>query len=60
MPWCPSDPSLGTGVFLTNVFDQVGTFVMMALGLNIVVGFAGLRTQATLRFFAIGGMSPVY
>lgn len=42
------------GLFLTNVVDQVGTFVMMALGLNIVVGFAGLLDLGYVAFFAIG------
>ncbi len=42
------------GVFLTNVVDQVGTFILMALGLNIVVGFAGLLDLGYVAFFAIG------
>jgi branched-chain amino acid transport system permease protein len=42
------------GIFLTNVVDQVGIFIMMALGLNIVVGFAGLLDLGYVAFFAIG------
>lgn len=42
------------GVFLTNVMDQVGVFILMALGLNIVVGFAGLLDLGYVAFFAIG------
>lgn len=42
------------GVFLTNVLDQVGVFILMALGLNIVVGFAGLLDLGYVAFFAIG------
>ncbi len=42
------------GVFLTDVLDQVGIFVLMALGLNIVVGFAGLLDLGYVAFFAIG------
>ncbi len=42
------------GIFLTNVVDQVGTFIMMALGLNIVVGFAGLLDLGYVAFFAFG------
>lgn len=42
------------GIFLTNVMDQVGIFVLMALGLNIVVGFAGLLDLGYVAFFAIG------
>ncbi len=42
------------GIFLTDVMDQVGIFVLMALGLNIVVGFAGLLDLGYVAFFAIG------
>lgn len=42
------------GQFLTNVVDQVLTFALMALGLNIVVGFAGLLDLGYVAFFAIG------
>ena len=42
------------GIFLINVVDQVGTFIMMALGLNIVVGFAGLLDLGYVAFFAVG------
>lgn len=42
------------GIFLINVVDQVGTFILMALGLNIVVGFAGLLDLGYVAFFAFG------
>jgi len=42
------------GIFLTNVMAQVGTFALMALGLNIVVGFAGLLDLGYVAFFAVG------
>ena len=42
------------GTFLTNVVDQVLTFALMALGLNIVVGFVGLLDLGYVAFFAIG------
>ncbi len=42
------------GVYLTEVLDIVGTFVLMGLGLNIVVGFAGLLDLGYVAFFAIG------
>ncbi|CUS03299.2 Leucine/isoleucine/valine transporter permease subunit [Candidatus Promineifilum breve] len=42
------------GIFLINVVDQVGTFILMALGLNIVVGFAGLLDLGYVAFFAVG------
>lgn len=42
------------GVFLTDVLDRVGIFILMALGLNIVVGFAGLLDLGYVAFYAIG------
>ncbi len=42
------------GTYLTEVLDIVGTFVLMGLGLNIVVGFAGLLDLGYVAFFAIG------
>ncbi|HMT22607.1 MAG TPA: branched-chain amino acid ABC transporter permease, partial [Promineifilum sp.] len=42
------------GQYLSNVVDQVLTFALMALGLNIVVGFAGLLDLGYVAFFAIG------
>ena len=42
------------GVYLTNVVDTVGIFVIMGLGLNIVVGFAGLLDLGYVAFYAIG------
>jgi branched-chain amino acid transport system permease protein len=42
------------GTYLTEVLDIVGTFILMGLGLNIVVGFAGLLDLGYVAFFAIG------
>ncbi|MGW8318328.1 MAG: branched-chain amino acid ABC transporter permease [Candidatus Promineifilaceae bacterium] len=42
------------GVYLSEVLDVVGIFVLMGLGLNIVVGFAGLLDLGYVAFFAIG------
>jgi branched-chain amino acid transport system permease protein len=42
------------GSFLSNVLDFVGIFLLMALGLNIVVGFAGLLDLGYVAFFAVG------
>ena len=42
------------GTFLTEVIDNVGLFILMGLGLNIVVGFAGLLDLGYVAFFAIG------
>ncbi|MCP5100321.1 MAG: leucine/isoleucine/valine transporter permease subunit, partial [Chloroflexi bacterium] len=42
------------GTYLTEVIDNVGLFILMGLGLNIVVGFAGLLDLGYVAFFAIG------
>jgi branched-chain amino acid transport system permease protein len=42
------------GLYLTEVLDVVGIFIIMGLGLNIVVGFAGLLDLGYVAFFAIG------
>lgn len=42
------------GSILSNVSNQVGLFILMGLGLNIVVGFAGLLDLGYVAFFAIG------
>jgi branched-chain amino acid transport system permease protein len=35
--------------------QEVGVFVLLALGLNVVVGFAGLLDLGYIAFFAVGG-----
>lgn len=42
------------GSILSNVFNIVGLFILMGLGLNIVVGFAGLLDLGYVAFYAIG------
>jgi branched-chain amino acid transport system permease protein len=42
------------GTFLSGVLNTAGIFLMMALGLNIVVGFAGLLDLGYVAFFAVG------
>jgi branched-chain amino acid transport system permease protein len=42
------------GSYLSEVSNQVGLFILMGLGLNIVVGFAGLLDLGYVAFFAIG------
>jgi len=47
LPWV-------VGLFFSEVLVNVGLFVLMALGLNIVVGFAGLLDLGYVAFYAIG------
>jgi branched-chain amino acid transport system permease protein len=42
------------GLFLSQVFAIVGLYVLLGLGLNIVVGYAGLLDLGYVAFFAIG------
>jgi branched-chain amino acid transport system permease protein len=42
------------GAYPSEVMNEVGRFLLMGLGLNIVVGFAGLLDLGYVAFFAIG------
>ncbi len=42
------------GPYFSEIFDNVGIYILMGLGLNIVVGFAGLLDLGYVAFYAIG------
>lgn len=42
------------GLYITDVLDTVGIYLIMGLGLNIVVGFAGMLDLGYVAFWAIG------
>ncbi len=44
------------GLFYTEILDTTGLFIMMGLGLNIVVGFAGLLDPGLCRFLRHWGL----
>ena len=46
-------------LFMTRIMALVGLYVVLALGLNIVVGFAGLLDLGYIAFYAIGAYSGV-
>jgi branched-chain amino acid transport system permease protein len=55
-------PASGIGSFMTPrsdwatvLFYPVGVYVALAIGLNVVVGYAGLLDLGYVAFFAIGG-----
>jgi len=51
-------PVLGTiNAYYLEIVIQVGIFVALALGLNIVVGLAGLLDLGYVAFFAVGAYS---
>lgn len=41
----------------TILFNPIGVYILLAIGLNIVVGLAGLLDLGYVAFFAIGGYS---
>jgi branched-chain amino acid transport system permease protein len=43
--------------YLFRVLDQAGIYILLALGLNIVVGYAGLLDLGYVAFYAIGAYS---
>ena len=59
-PWWPKVPGIGWLVntpgtqFSTVLNDQVIIFVLVALGLNVVVGLAGLLDLGYVGFYAVG------
>ncbi len=42
------------GTYLSEVMNNIGIYILMGMGLNIVVGFAGLLDLGYVAFFAIG------
>ncbi len=42
------------GQYITSVFDLVGLYVIMGIGLNVIVGYAGLLNLGYVAFFALG------
>ncbi|MCL5429569.1 MAG: leucine/isoleucine/valine transporter permease subunit [Chloroflexi bacterium] len=42
------------GIYLSDVANTVGLYILMGLGLNIVVGYAGLLDLGYVAFFALG------
>jgi branched-chain amino acid transport system permease protein len=42
------------GPYPAEILDTVGIYILMGLGLNIVVGFAGLLDLGYVAFFALG------
>ena len=53
-------PQTLSGFWQGVLVDQIGIFVLLALGLNVVVGFAGLLDLGYAAFFAIGAYTTAY
>jgi len=43
-----------------RIYSITGIFVMLALGLNVVAGFAGLLDLSYVAFFGIGGYTYAF
>jgi len=43
--------------YMFRVLDQAGIYILLALGLNVVVGYAGLLDLGYVAFYAIGAYS---
>ena len=53
-------PHLLSNFWQEVVVDQIGVYVLLAVGLNVVVGFAGLLDLGYIAFYAIGAYSSAY
>jgi branched-chain amino acid transport system permease protein len=50
----------GSGDFLISVVADAGVYILLAIGLNVVVGFAGLLDLGYAAFFAIGAYTYAF
>ena len=50
----------GSGSFLISQAADAGVYVLLAIGLNVVVGFAGLLDLGYAAFFAIGAYTYAF
>jgi len=53
-------PHLMPNDYWLRIHTMTGLFVMLALGLNVVAGFAGLLDLAYVAFFGIGGYTYAF
>jgi branched-chain amino acid transport system permease protein len=58
-PWIGNFMSPGSD-WTTVLIYPIGTYILLAVGLNVVVGQAGLLDLGFVAFFAIGGYSVAY
>jgi ABC-type branched-subunit amino acid transport system permease subunit len=53
-------PPTLTGYWQQVLVSQIGVYVLLALGLNVVVGWAGLLDLGYIAFYAIGSYTTAY
>jgi branched-chain amino acid transport system permease protein len=49
-----------SGYWQEVVVDQIGIYVLLAMGLNVVVGYAGLLDLGYIAFYAIGAYATAF
>ena len=53
-------PPTATTFWQTVLVTEIGTYVLLAVGLNVVVGWAGLLDLGFIAFYAIGSYTTAY
>ena len=53
-------PLLLNGYWQGVIVESIGIYALLAIGLNVVVGFAGLLDLGYIAFYAIGAYSTAY
>lgn len=53
-------PSLLSRTWQTVLVDQIAIFALLAIGLNVVIGWAGLLDLGFFAFFAVGAYSTAF
>jgi ABC-type branched-subunit amino acid transport system permease subunit len=53
-------PPTATSYWQTVLVTEIGTYVLLAVGLNVVVGWAGLLDLGFIAFYAIGSYTTAY
>ncbi len=53
-------PPTATGFWQQVLVSEIGIYVLLAIGLNVVVGWAGLLDLGFIAFYAIGSYTTAY
>ena len=53
-------PPMATPFWQSVLVSQIGIYVLLAVGLNVVVGWAGLLDLGFIAFYAIGSYTTAY
>ena len=53
-------PPMATQFWQTVLVTEIGIYVLLAIGLNVVVGWAGLLDLGFIAFYAIGSYTTAY